>query len=70
MEEKENSLRSLRQKKGFTVKALAEKSGVSSIEISAIERGKRIPWAGTIKKLAGALGVEFDKLYDSLQKEQ
>ena len=63
-------LKAIREEKGMTIEQLALKSGISAVEISSIEKGTRTPWMGTIKKLADALEVEFDELYETLQKEE
>ena len=50
-------LEEARLENGFTVKMLAEKSGVSQSVISALINRNGIPRFGTIKKIADALGV-------------
>lgn len=47
----------LREKKGWTQEALAEKSGLPQSHISRIEGGKLSPSRKTIERLAKALGV-------------
>lgn len=47
----------IRQEKGLTQEALAEKSGLSQQYISGLENGKRNPTIVTIYELASALGV-------------
>lgn len=56
-------LKSLRQRAGLTVYALAKKSKVSKQAISRLESGENQPSWETVRKLATALGVtvlEFD----------
>lgn len=55
------ALRELRQAKGLTLKALAEKSGVHYMKIHQIETGKINPQNITLKtalKLSKALGCQ------------
>ncbi|TYO95157.1 repressor LexA [Desulfallas thermosapovorans DSM 6562] len=59
------TLRELRESKGFTVNQLAIKSGVSAAHISRLENERRsVPKPKTIKKLAKALG-NLDKLMEA-----
>jgi transcriptional regulator with XRE-family HTH domain len=48
----------LREKRGLTQVATAERAGLHRTEISLIERGQRVPRLDTIVKLAGAVQVE------------
>lgn len=56
------TLRSLREGYPLTVRELAEMSGVSLTTISGIENGHRSANPSTVRKLAGALGVEPHEL--------
>ena len=56
-------VRRLRKAKGWTQTALAFHAGLAPSVISEIETGKREPRAGTLRKLASALGVEVRDLY-------
>ncbi|HEV2572329.1 MAG TPA: helix-turn-helix transcriptional regulator [Beijerinckiaceae bacterium] len=47
----------LRQKKGLTQEAVAERSGISQQYLSGLERGQRNPTVITLYELARALGV-------------
>ena len=51
-------LRELRIQQALTQKALAEKAGLATVTITAIERGVQLPTLSTGRKLADALGVE------------
>jgi transcriptional regulator with XRE-family HTH domain len=55
-------LRRIREQAGYSQQALADKSGVSQHTISEIELGRRKPQGRTLRKLAGALGVEIRDL--------
>ncbi len=57
-------VRELRDAKGFTLDALAERSGVSRSNISLIERGQSSPTAAVLDKLAAGLGVTLASLFE------
>jgi transcriptional regulator with XRE-family HTH domain len=54
---------SLRNARGLSLAALAERSGVSRSNISLIERGESSATATVLDKLAGALGVTMASLF-------
>jgi transcriptional regulator with XRE-family HTH domain len=56
-------LRGLRTEHGFTLDALAERSGVSRSMISLIERCESSPTANVLDKLAAGLGVTLASLF-------
>src|SRR2546430_7794973 len=58
-------VRELRAAHGFSLDALAGKSGVSRWMISLIERGEPSPTAVVLEKLAAGLGVMLASLFDS-----
>jgi transcriptional regulator with XRE-family HTH domain len=45
---------------------LAKRSGVSQKTLSNIETGFRLPDPVTVGKIAQALGLEFDEVYDAI----
>lgn len=51
-----------REYRGLTVRALAERSGLSAGYVSGIETGKRTGTVAAFKALASALGVDLDML--------
>jgi transcriptional regulator with XRE-family HTH domain len=58
-------LKNLRKKRGYTLKQLAELSGLSDSQISRIEIGTRgVPKLENLKKLAKALDVPVDSLLE------
>ena len=57
-------VRELRDAHGFSLDALAERSGVSRSNISLIERGQSSPTAAVLDKLAAALGVTLASLFE------
>ena len=58
-------LRELRDAKGWSLEALAERSSVSRSNISLIERGESSPTAVVLDKLATALGVSLASLFEA-----
>jgi transcriptional regulator with XRE-family HTH domain len=52
-------LRALRSERGMTILELAAKAGVSSGNVSQIERGASNPSINTLHKLRAALGVNL-----------
>lgn len=56
-------IRALRDAKGWSLEALAERSAVSKSNISLIERGQSSPTAVVLDKLATALGVPLASLF-------
>ncbi|EJE50902.1 putative transcriptional regulator [Acidovorax sp. CF316] len=57
-------LRELRDVRGYSLEALAERSGVSRSNISLIERGQSSPTAAVLDKLAIGLGVALASFFD------
>jgi DNA-binding XRE family transcriptional regulator len=58
----ESRLKVWREHRGLTVRALAEKAGVSASLISEIETGKKEGSIATLKAMAKALKVDLDDL--------
>lgn len=59
------SLKKLRESKGYSLRQLSIKSGVSYGQIAKIENGTRgTPKPKTIEKLAKGLGVSYDYLME------
>ncbi len=56
------ALRRLREGRPWTVRELAEQSGVSSATITLLENEHRTANPSTVRKLAGALGVDASEL--------
>ena len=60
-------VRELRDEHGYSLDALAERSGVSRSNISLIERGQSSPTAAVLDKLAAARGVTLASLFEDRQ---
>jgi transcriptional regulator with XRE-family HTH domain len=61
-------VRELRDERGFTLDALAERSGVSRSMISLVERGQSSPTAAVLDKLAVGLGVTLASLFEPVPR--
>lgn len=57
-------VRSLREKKGFSQEAFADKVGIHRTYIGGIERGERNPTLTMISRIAKALRIEPAKLLE------
>lgn len=57
-------LKSLREAQGWSLDALAERSGVSRSNIWLIERGQSSPTAAVLDKLSAGLGVTLASLFE------
>ena len=58
----ENSLKVWREYRGYTLRSLAAKIGISSAAVSKIETGKSRPTVVTLGKLAVELGCDMEDL--------
>ena len=56
------AIRIVRRQKGLTQKDLADRIGISYVNISRIESGRRTPSFTTVSKIADALGTTASKL--------
>lgn len=56
-------IREIRESENLTRYMLGKKSGVSAWAIAEIEEGKRVPHPTTVKKIADALGYDYDSLF-------
>ena len=56
-------LTELREMRGFSMRVLATKSGLSANALSMIERGKTSPSVSTLYKLSDALGVSITSFF-------
>ncbi len=57
-------LRLLREKRGLSVRALADLAGIGFSTVHRIETGKKKPRLETLEKLAKALGVSVRDLIE------
>jgi transcriptional regulator with XRE-family HTH domain len=60
-----NRLRELRRQQGFSLRALAEKSGLSANTLSLIENGKTSPSVATLQQIALALNIPITAFFET-----
>ena len=58
-------LKKVRQRKGFSIRALADKCGIGFATVYRIEAGRTTPRFDTLEKLAKALGVSVKDLIEN-----
>lgn len=61
-------LRAVRERKGRTMKDVAEKAGVSESLISQIERNRISPAIDTLLRIADVLDIDFEYLFSDYRK--
>lgn len=59
-----NRLRELRRQQGLSLRALAEKSGLSANTLSLIENGKTSPSVATLQQIALALNIPITAFFE------
>ena len=65
-----NRLRHLREARQFSLRTLAQKSGLSPNALSMIERGKASPSVSTLYRLADALGIPITDFFNPQVAQQ
>lgn len=63
-----DKLRAVRERKGFTLKTVAQKAGVSESLVSQIERNKVSPAIDTLLSLAEVLEISLEFLFEEYHK--
>lgn len=63
-------LRSVREKKGLTLKIVANSAGVSESLVSQIERNRVSPAIDTLLSLAEVLDIDLEYLFDEYRRER
>jgi transcriptional regulator with XRE-family HTH domain len=63
-------IRSIREKKGMTMKDVGEKAGVTESLISQIERNKVSPAIDTLMAIVETLDIDLEYLFSDLKKER
>ncbi len=61
-------LKQWRERRGLSLRQLGERSGVSYVTVSLIERGKHDPRLSTLERLARALGTSVHALLPRTQR--
>ncbi|MBO6205278.1 MAG: helix-turn-helix transcriptional regulator, partial [Selenomonas sp.] len=57
-----NNIKRLREEQNLSFGQLADRSGVSKVMLSQIEKGEGNPTINTIWKVANGLGVDYSQL--------
>ena len=63
-------IRAVRERRGLTLREVAERAGVSESLVSQIERNRVSPAIDTLLSLADALDIDFEYLFSDLKKER
>ena len=63
-------LKEWREKRGLSVRKLAERSGVHYVSIVKMENGKLDPQLSTALKLSAALGISLSQLVEAPPKRR
>lgn len=63
-------LRKVRERKGYTLKVVAQKAGVSESLVSQIERNHVSPAIDTLLALADVLDINLEYLFEEYRKER
>lgn len=63
-------LRAVRERKGFTLKVVAQAAGVSESLVSQIERNRVSPAIDTLLSLADALEIDLDYIFEEFRRER
>lgn len=63
-------IRALRESRGFSLRALAEASGVSPATLSQIEQGQTSPSVATLEKLAHGLRVPVAAFFSATERRE
>ncbi len=58
------NLQSIREKKGFSLRKLADQADINYVQIHRIEKGETSPSISMVKTIADALGVKMGKLVE------
>jgi transcriptional regulator with XRE-family HTH domain len=61
------TVRAERERRGWSIAALAERSGVSKAMISKVERAEASPTAALLGRLSGALGMTMSQLLSAAE---
>jgi HTH-type biofilm formation transcriptional regulator len=61
-------LRAWRERRGYSLRELGERSGVSYVTIAKIEAGTMSPTVNTLEKLAAALDIRARDLFPSIPR--
>lgn len=63
-------LKEIRKAQNLTMKQVSERSDISESMLSLIESGKRTPSVPTAQRIAAALGVEWTKFFEPINRQE
>lgn len=63
-------LKEIRKAQNLTMKQVSERSDISESMLSLIESGKRTPSVRSAQRLAAALGVEWTKFFEPINRQE
>ncbi|MBQ8569362.1 MAG: helix-turn-helix transcriptional regulator [Oscillospiraceae bacterium] len=61
------NIRAKREELGMDQRELAGRAGISAAAVSKIEKGKNIPMADTLRKIAKALHCDMERFFDGIE---
>lgn len=62
------TIRKYREQRGLSQEEFAGQAGLDRTYVSGIERGRRNPSLLTIQRLAVALGIKLDELFETVEE--
>lgn len=63
-------LKEIRKAQNLTMKQVSERSDISESMLSLIESGKRTPSVRSAQRIAAALGVEWTKFFEPINRQE
>jgi transcriptional regulator with XRE-family HTH domain len=63
-------IKKIREFKGITCQYIADRAGISKVEVNRIERGLRDPKAQVLFRISQALEVPFEEIYEIIDAEK
>ena len=63
-------LKEIRKAQNLTMKQVSERSDISESMLSLIESGKRTPSVRSAQRIAAALGVEWTKFFEPINRKE
>lgn len=63
-------VKEIREFKGFTCQYIADRAGISKVEVNRIERGLRDPKSQVLFRISQALEVPYEEIYEIIDVEK
>lgn len=63
-------LKEIRKAQNLTMKQVSERSDISESMLSLIESGKRTPSVRSAQRIAAALGVEWTRFFEPINRQE